>query len=381
MSKQLKVCIVGPVTPYRGGIARHTTAVAQEFARRPDVDLSVHSFSKLYPAFLYPGESVTEDKRTPPPGMDVSFRLNAMNPLSWRREIRAIAAKKYDLLVMPAWTFFLAPCLGALALMLGRRGVRIALIVHNVADHEERMWKTLLSNFLLRQAHVFLTHTNELEKRLHDIAPAVPVIVQGHPVYDDYPRPKINLPKRTDLELLFFGLVRDYKGLDIALHALAASGRTDVKFTVAGEFWSSRSDIEQLIRQLGISELVELIPRYVDDYEAAELFARCDAVIAPYRSVSGSGVLSLATWYEKPVIVSDLPGFLEVVDSGVTAWVFKNGDPDSLAQLLTHEVDRRACLAMQPAIRNLKRRWTWAGLVDALINDDSVRARTCGQSR
>lgn len=372
MSKQLKVCIVGPVTPYRGGIARHTTAVAREFARRPSVDLSVHSFSKMYPEFLYPGQSITDDERTPPPGMDVSFRLNAMNPFSWYREARAIAARNFDLLVIPAWTFFLAPCLGVLALMLGKQGVRVALIVHNVADHEQRVWKTLLSNFLLRQAHVYLTHTSELEKSLRDVAPAVPVIVREHPVYDDYPRPKLDLPKRADLELLFFGLVRDYKGLDIALHALAASGLTNVRFTVAGEFWSSRVEIEQLISRLGIWELVELIPRYVDDLEAAELFSRCDAVIAPYRSVTGSGVLSMAIWYEKPVIVSDLPGFLEVVDEGVTGWVFKNGDPGNLARLLAREIDQSTCQAMQPAIRELKRKWTWTGLVDVLI--DAVQA-------
>lgn len=369
MSRRLNVCIVGPVTPYRGGIARHTSAVARELARTPSVNLSVHSFSKLYPAFLYPGQSITDDSNTAPPGMDVSVRLNAMNPVSWYREVRAITARRIDLLVIPAWTFFLAPCLGTVALMLRRRGVRVALIVHNVADHERRTWKALLSNFLLRQADVFLTHTSELEKLLHDVAPAVPVIVYGHPVYDDYPTPRHNLPKRAGLEILFFGLVRDYKGLDIALHALAASGLTDVRFTVAGEFWSSRSDFEQLISQLGISELVELIPRYVDDYEAAELFARCDTVIAPYRSVSGSGVLSMATWYEKPVIVSDLPGFLEVVDARKTGWIFKNDEPESLARLLRHEVDRRACVAMQPAIRKLKRKWTWAGLVDALIKE------------
>jgi glycosyltransferase involved in cell wall biosynthesis len=367
MPEQLKVCIVGPVTPFRGGIARHTTAVAQELARRADVDLSAHSFSKLYPTFLYPGEGVTDDSSSPPAGIEVSFRLNSMNPLSWFREIRTIVTNKCDLLIMPAWTFFLAPCLGTIALMLRRRGVRIALVVHNVADHEEGRWKALLSNFLLRRAHTLLTHTAELEKLLRHVAPDIPVIVRRHPVYDDYPVPKSDLPKRASLELLFFGLVRDYKGLDIALRALAASGRTDVKFTVAGEFWSSRSETEQLIEQLGISNLVELIPRYVDDYEAAELFSRCDALIAPYRSVTGSGVLSLATWYEKPVIVSDLPGFLEVVEPGSTGWVFKTGDIESLAQILVQEVDRESCLAMRPFIREFKQTSNWSGFVDALI--------------
>ena len=141
--------------------------------------------------------------------------------------------------------------------------------------------------------------------------PETPIEVSAHPVYDDYPEPRGTLAREAGLELLFFGLIRPYKGLDLALEALAASGRDDVRLSVVGEFWEGRDQIDALIARLALEDRVTLVPRYVTDAEAAEYFSRSDALVAPYRSATGSGVVALAQWYARPVIASDVPGLAE----------------------------------------------------------------------
>lgn len=355
----MKVAIIGPVAPFRGGIARHTGALALALAGRPDDAVTVVSFSRQYPGFLYPGESDREDGAAPPPGIDCAYIIDSLNPLTWRRAVAEVAGSAPDLAVIPAWTFFLAPCLGYIARGLRRRGIPVVMIVHNAEDHEARGWKTGLSAFQVRQASAFVTHNAGIAGALARLAPGIPARICPHPVYDDFPAPEGTLPRRAGLELLFFGLVRPYKGLDIALKALERSGREDVHLTVAGEFWEGLDETRALIRTLNLGDRVELVPRYVSDQEAAEFFARADAVVAPYRSASGSGVVALAQWYDRPVVASDIPGLASAVSDGETGWLFPPEDIDALARLLAERVDRESAAAMHPAIEAVKDASSW----------------------
>lgn len=364
----MRVAIIGPVTPFRSGIARHTTAIAWELARRDDVDVSIVSFARQYPKFLYPGESEIDPDARSPEGIACDFCLDSMNPLSWRVAARKALAGKPDLAVIPAWTFFLAPCLGFVARALRRRGVPVVMVVHNAEDHESAYWKTALSRFQLRQASRFQTHNAAIAADLQRLVPGTPVVIRPHPVYDDYPQPLGHLPREASLELLFFGLVRPYKGLDIALRALAASGLDDVRLSVVGEFWQGRTETEALIRDLGLHDKVELVPRYVSDQEAAEYFARCDALVAPYLSATGSGVLALAQWYGRPVIASDVPGLSQSVIDGATGWLFPAGDVSALAELLRTEVSRRSAQAMGPALQSVRNDLSWKHFADAILD-------------
>lgn len=364
----MRVAIIGPVTPFRSGIARHTTAIACELARRENVDVSIVSFARQYPKFLYPGESEIDPDAQSPEGIEYDFRLDSMNPLSWRVAAQNALSGKPDLAVIPAWTFFLAPCLGFVARALRRRGVPVVMVVHNAEDHESAHWKTALSRFQLRQASRFQTHNAAIAADLQRLVPGIPVVIRPHPVYDDYPQPLGLLPREASLELLFFGLVRPYKGLDIALRALAASGLDDVRLSVVGEFWQGRTETEALIRELGLHDRVELVPRYVSDQEAAEYFARCDALVAPYVSATGSGVLALAQWYGRPVIASDVPGLSQSVIDGGTGWLFPVGDVSALAELLRAEVSRRSAQAMGPALQSVRNDLSWKHFADAILD-------------
>jgi glycosyltransferase involved in cell wall biosynthesis len=341
ISSQTGVTVIAPVPPFRGGIARHSLALCNALAARGDVRLSIESFGRLYPNFLYPGDSDRSTDVALPPALQAAYDLDTVNPLNWRRIADRIADSGNRIVVMPAWTFFTAPVLGYLARRLHRRGVHTVMVVHNACDHEAARWKNRMLAWQLAAADRFVTHTAALEQDLRAIAPATPTAVIGHPPFTDFPVAIGNLQQEFALELLMFGLVRPYKGLDLAIEALSQSNRKDIRLTVAGEFWQDVAETRAKIEQLGLAKQVEIIPRYVADQEAAELFARSDAVLAPYLSVTGSGVVALATHYRRPVIASDLPGLVECVRNEENGWLFECGSVDALSNLLRNRIDRK----------------------------------------
>lgn len=356
------ITLVAPVAPFRGGIARHSTALAAAFAEETTVHFEVQTFRRLYPRRLYPGTSDRDPALTTSASYPVRDSLNTLNPFSWR-----IDAKLGGIAVIPAWTFFVAPTLGAVARRFRRNGNGVIMIVHNLTDHEGARWKLAMSRWQLAAADGFVVHTEDQLRQLREHGFVQPAIVVPHPAYSDFPEPAGSLRRERALELLFFGLVRHYKGIDIALRALAASQLEDVRLTIAGEVWDHEDDLRQLLNMPELRGKVQLIDRYVSDHEAADLFARCDAVLAPYRSVTGSGVLALARRYRRPVVASDLPGFDGLVEHGGNGWKFPAEDENALSELLRHSVTREKSRAMAANLEHSAAAPTWAEYCQSIL--------------
>ena len=367
--KAQKIALIGPVSPFRGGVARHTTQIAQALQVRPNVDLRVISFSRLYPRFLYPGGDPKDPDLSADPALKTEYCLDAVNPLSWFSTAESLRAWEPDTVIIPAWTFFVAPCLGLIAGRLRRASIRVVSMVHNDADHESSSLKRAFNNYQLRSADAFVSHSGALAESLRKVNAGARSTVLPMPIFDDYPV-SIDPPiRRAELELLFFGFVRPYKGLDTAIEALALSGRTDVRLTVAGEFWGGRETYDQLIAAHGVKDRIEIFDRYVSDLEAAGLFARSDAVLLPYRTVTGSAVVALAYHYLKPVVVTNLPGFTDVVQEGRTGWIIPPDDPNALAELIATGLSAKECQSMEPAITDFVASQSWSALVDAILTN------------
>ncbi|PQA87911.1 glycosyltransferase [Hyphococcus luteus] len=361
-----RIAVVGPVDPFRGGVAAHTTQIAKTLRGMKGIDVRVISFSQLYPKILYPGESDHAPDVKRPDDLSVDYVIDAVNPLTWPRAARVIKEWRATQVIMPAWTFFVGPCLGRIASLCRKAGIRVTMVVHNVADHETSALKSWLSNSQLKHADDFIVHGAALASEVRRFFPGEPVAVSPHPIFDHYPLPVQNWPRRAGLELLFFGLVRPYKGLDIALEALARANRRDVKLSVVGEFWEARARYDALIEEGGLRDLVEIVDRYVSDQEAAEYFNRADAVLLPYRSVSGTGVAPLSYRYGRPVIASDLPGLVEVVRNDETGWVFPVGSSDELATLFSR-ITPEDCQAMKEGLGRIRGEMSWDSFVGKLI--------------
>lgn len=365
--KTRRIAIVGPITPFRSGVAKHTTEVAKELASRRNIDVTVFSFKRQYPALLFPGEADRETGQSVMSEWTTVFEIDSLNPGTWCKTAKTINQEHFDQVIIPAWTFFLAPCLGTIAKLCRKSGIKVTMIVHNVDDHEASFWKSWLSRFQLNNADCFVTHGSELENRIKTIRPNASVRISPHPIFSQYPAPKNALERRAPLELLFFGLIRDYKGLDIALKGIAESHRQDIQLSIVGEFWEGRKETESLIDRLGLRPRVEIVPRFVSDAEAAEFFGRCDAVLLPYKSVTGSGVIPVAYHYGKPVIVSDLPGLTDVVNEGKTGWVVPLNDPAAIGRLMDTEVTAEKASRMKENIDQACSNMTWSRFADHLL--------------
>jgi glycosyltransferase involved in cell wall biosynthesis len=224
----------------------------------------------------------------------------------------------------------------------------------------------------LRLGQGYFVQSEAEEQCLRELAVEGPVTVHGHPVFGQFPAVTNQLPRRAALELLFFGIVRPYKGLDVLLEAMGRRPHPDLKLTVAGEFWSGLEATLREIERLGLGDCVEVIPRYVDEHEAARLFARADAVVMPYRHATGSGVLGLAYRYGKPVIASRLPGIEEHVREGETGILVRAGSAEELARSIG-TLDAQSAAAMAPAIAKLAASLTWESLADAVLMQITVR--------
>lgn len=359
-----KVAIVGPVPPFRSGIAQHTSALAQALARRCQV--KILSFKRQYPAWLFPGASDRDPEAAPLEWPETHYLVDSLNPFTWRQALLAIDAFRPDLVLIPWWTVFWAPTVWYLARGCRRRGLPVRLLCHNVLDHESVGWKAWLTRLTLRQAPSFLVHSKAEGDRLATLVPGARITSHPHPLYDSYPQPTHELPRRADLELLFFGLVRPYKGLDVLIEAMGLTAPASIHLSVVGEFWQGRAEIEARIGELGLQDRIELVPRYVSDQEAADYFARADVVVLPYTSVTTSGVIALAYHYGKPVIASRIGGLPDLVRHGETGLLVPPKSAPALAEAIGAFTAERAA-QMEGAIRDLTRSMTWDHLAACLL--------------
>lgn len=269
--------------------------------------------------------------------------------------------------IIPWWTFFLGPLFAYLAWSLRRSGIDVVFFCHNVLDHEDARWKRVLTKLVLRQGRRFLVHTRVEEARLKRLFPGAHVAVHPHPIYDQFPKPKRQLPRRAALELLFFGFVRPYKGLDILIESMGLLRGQDVFLTVAGEFWQGEADTRKRIAELGIDNQIEIIARYISDEDTADLFGRADAVVVPYRTATGSGVIPIAYNYNKPVIATRVGGLSDVVREGETGWLIRPQSVEELAERIGSLIDNRP-VQVKFHIEQLKRELSWERLSQCTLD-------------
>jgi D-inositol-3-phosphate glycosyltransferase len=363
-SETKKVALIAPITPFRSGVAKHSTQVALELNKRVDISSSTYSFKRLYPKILFPGDNDKEEGTIAPQSLNAHFELDAVNPITWYKLVNKLVSENTEVVVIPCWTFFVAPCLGWIARQCKKKGIKVISIVHNAFDHEAGGIKNALMRYQLKSDSHFLCHNNALAKQVRTELPEATIAINPHPLFDQYPSANGTLKKRASIELLFFGLIRDYKGLDILLDAKLKD--EDIYLTIAGECWGDINTYITQAEQLKLSSKVEFIARYVSDEEAAELFDRCDAVILPYRSMTGSGVIPLAFHYGKPVITSDLPGFKEIV-SDVNGVIAKGVQSQDIAQAIVDFKDLRSTKLNAESVKKSAEMFSWENFCKALI--------------
>lgn len=342
----MKFSLVGPVYPYRGGIAHYNTQLALTLASRGHT-VQVVSFKRQYPAWLYPGES-DKDPSQHPLLTPAEYLLDPLYPWTWLKTLGVIRQSLPDRVVFNWWTTFWAPAYAFLTWRLRRSGIQVLFLVHNVQPHESRFFDRFLARLALGQAGGFITQTAREAERLKELfvgqgqIQRTRVQICPHPEYEMFSsqripqveaRRKLQLPGEGPV-LLFFGIVRPYKGLEYLLEAIRRSALQGVNpyLIVAGEFWEQKQHYLEIIERLELKDRVRLDNRYIPDEEVADYFSAADLFVAPYVQGTQSGSAHLALGFGLPVVAS-----LSIVDEtlmereGSQTWLAQPGDADSLA--------------------------------------------------
>lgn len=363
-------CIVGPTHPFRGGIPRHTTLLGEAVAAR-NIDLQVITFTRQYPRLLYKGASDRDPGQLPPVGFVPDRMLDSIGPVSWTRTARAIAAANPDVVLAVWWHPFFAPMYGTLLRQVQRRApeaTRLALC-HNVLPHETSVVDRVLTRAALAPVDGLVVHAASQREVAAELLGPKPTLVTPHPTY--VVDAEVHAPPRSDADgpvtLLFFGLVRPYKGLDVLLRALPAVLRKrHVRLIVAGEFWEPVESYAGLISDLGVGDHVDLRPGYVPESDLVKLLGEADLVVAPYRTATQSGVVEMAFGAGVPVVATRVGGLSEQVDHRVDGLLVEPADEAGLASALIAATEADTLRDLSRAAGSHASGRTWDSMVDAI---------------
>jgi len=369
----MRIVSVGPAPPWRGGIAQYHYALVDQL-KADGAEVEVLNFSRLYPRFLFPGTSPSDlsESALPPLGEQV---IRPLWPPSWRKGGAWINNREPEAVLFHFWHPFFAPAYLGLLKRLGSDR-RIGFICHNVESHERMPLGSMLTAKVLKRADFLITGGDEMAERLRQLNRRAVTEVILHPRYDlphtretpdrDQARRSLGIEDDTAV-FLFFGIVREYKGLDTLFNALAMLP-ADQKWTclVVGEFYEAKEPYEEQIRTLGLTDRVRVEDRYVPNSEVPFYFAAADLTVLPYRHATQSGVAALSVAFNRPVLSTRVGALPEMIVEGENGWLVSPEDPEALSDLLTR-VARDPAVARLPVVDGLSGLPDWSDLARAVM--------------
>ncbi len=361
----MKILIVGPAYPLRGGIAHFNDSFAQSLIAHGQ-DCEVVSFYLQYPSLFFPGKS-QQSKGDAPDNLTVHQWLSSIDPSSWKKAARKMVGMEPDVVVFRYWLPFMAPCLGTVAKVLRKANIPTIGLVDNAVPHERRPFDKPLSRFFLNQCTAFVTLSESVATDIGKMAPGRPVMTSPHPIYEFFgpgistaeAREKLNLNSENRY-ILFFGFVRAYKGLDLLIRAIATQKvkDLDVHLIVAGEFYEEEEKYRKLIAKLELSDKVIIRSDYIPESEVRNYFCAANLVAQTYRTATQSGVTQIAYHFNRPMLVTDVGGLSEIVPDGQVGYV-TDVNPDAIADAIARFFTENKEEAFSKNVEVEKSRFSW----------------------
>lgn len=384
-----KIILLGTTWPFRGGLATFNQRLAKAL-QSAGYDFTAYTFKLQYPSLFFPGKTQYTDQAAPE-DLDIRIEVNSINPFNWIRVGRKIKEERPDLLIIRYWIPFMAPCLGTIArIVRGNKHTRILTIADNIIPHEKRIGDDFFTRYFTNSSDGFITMSRAVLKDLKRLRSQAPMAFTPHPLYDSFGKivSREHAIKELKLDpafryLLFFGFIRDYKGLDWLLEAFAEESlrKFPVKLIVAGEFYTSAEKYYQIIKERNLSDFVVLRTDFIADNEVAYYFGASDMVVQPYKSATQSGVTQIAFHYNKPMLVTDVGGLSETIPHGKVGYVVKPG-PEAIAEAIDdfYTNDRREFFTQN--VINEKEKFSWGSMVETIeIVYNNILKLTNGSGR
>lgn len=342
-------------------------SLSEEFNKQ-GIENVIFSFYMQYPSFLFPGTTQTEKAdRKGPDGVKIVPSISSINPISWWLTVRKIARLNPDFIVVRYWIPFMGPCLGTICKWLKQKlNIPVVAILDNVVPHEKRIGDKMFTRYFLKQADSFVAMSDSVIEELGQFDTEKPRKMLYHPVYDHFgeavekslSRKHLSIPESAKM-ILFFGIIRKYKGLKLLLKALAKlENKENVKLVVAGEFYEDRAQYTKLIDKLGLSANVIVNAGFVDKNKVKYYFCAADIVAQPYLSATQSGVTQIAYHYNTPMLVTNVGGLPEMVPHEKVGYVCEV-DENSVAQGIESFFNLNKAEEFQTNILEEKKRFQW----------------------
>ena len=371
----MKIIIIGTAYPYRGGLTAFNERLAKEYADKGH-NVEIYTFTLQYPAFLFPGKTQYSDEPASK-GLHIFRKINSVNPLNWLKVGREIRKKQPDLVIVKYWLPFMAPCFGTILRQVRKNGkTRIISILDNIIPHEKRIGDKQLTQYFVNAVDGFVAMSKSVLNDVNIFDRQKPKAFSPHPLYDNFGEKvsrqeaieKLNFDENQRY-MLFFGFIRDYKGLDLLLKAYANSCfRTmNVKLIVAGEFYNNSEKYFSLEEELGLKNEVIWRNDFIPDSEVKYYFGAADIIVQPYKSATQSGVTQIAYHFEKPMLVTNVGGLAEIVPHGKVGYIV-NTDEKEIADALVDFYENERFNDFTTNIILEKEKYSWSKMIDTINN-------------
>jgi len=369
----MKITIIGPSYPYRGGIALFSNRLAESLSKAGH-EVNIVTFKMQYPSFLFPGKTqfVTDKNGS---DLNITRAINSVNPFNWLKVGKQVSATKPDLVIFKYWMPFMAPCFGTIAKQIKKnKHTKILGLVHNLIPHEKRTGDTALTSFFVKKMDGFIAMSKSVLADIEKFDSAKPKVFSPHPLYDNFGevKPREEALKELDLDgqynyMLFFGIVRKYKGLDLLLNAFADKNLNNgkIKLIVAGEFYDDNTAYLDIIKKHQLEDSVILRSTFIPDAEVGNYFCAADIIVQPYRNATQSGVTQIAYHFNKPMLVTDVGGLKEIVPHDKVGYVVQPNEKAVAKALIDFYQNDRAAEFIAGAIEE-KKKYSWQKLVDTI---------------
>jgi glycosyltransferase involved in cell wall biosynthesis len=369
----MKIIILGTAHPYRGGLAAFNERLAKEYVSQGH-DVEVYTFTMQYPSFLFPGKTQYTDEPAPE-NINIKRIVNSVNPFSWIKTGREIKKKKADLVVVGYWLPFMAPCLGTISRIIRKnKTTKVISIVHNMIPHESHFTDKMLSSYFVGSVDGFVTLSKSVLDDIATFNKQKPKTYCPHPLYDHFGKKLLKEIAIKKLELdpdfrymLFFGFIRDYKGLDLLMKAYADERfrNKNIKLIVAGEFYSNDKLYFDLEKELDLMGNIIWANEFIPDNQVGAYFCAADIIVQPYKTATESGVTQIAYHFEKPMLVTNVGGLSEIVPHGKVGYITETNEKD-IANALLDYFDNNRELSFVENVKIEKEKYSWKRMTESI---------------
>jgi len=375
MPKGYKIFVIGPAYPLRGGLATFDELFCRSLCDQGH-DAQIISYSLQYPNFLFPGSTQYDQSGIAPAGIKIHTLINSINPFNWIKTARFIKKEKPDFVVVRYWIPFMGPALGTICKSIVKNEVKVIAITDNVIPHEKRVGDTAFTKYFIRHCQGFVTMSKAVLSDLAKFTSSNHKKFLLHPLYTAFgekvdkreARKKLGV-SASDKIILFFGLIRHYKGLDLLLEAMADERikQAGIKLLVAGEFYEDKKLYTDIIEKNKLDQQVILFDKFIPNEEVKYYFSAADLLTLPYRSATQSGVTQVAFQFEKPTLVTNVGGLSEIIPHNKCGYVV-DSSPKAIADSIIDYFANDREAAMTAAMAEEKKKYDWSIFSNNIVN-------------